>query len=63
MGKGWECSHLCHPSAPQMWVYSLYRVMQGLVKPLHQEHRSFHLSARLGLHNKRLLSKMAGSEA
>ena len=59
MGKGWECSHSCHPSAPQMWVYSLYRTMQGLVKPLRQEHRSFHLSARLGMRTQRLLRTMA----
>ena len=23
-GKGWECAHYCHPSAPQLWTYHLY---------------------------------------
>jgi hypothetical protein len=25
---GPECSHYCHPSSPQLWVYMLYRTLQ-----------------------------------
>ena len=55
MGKGQECGHYCHPSAPQMWLFSVYRTCVALVKPLHQ-HTTLRLSARLGIHAKRLLS-------
>ena len=27
--RGLECTHFCHPSAPQTWVVALYRALQG----------------------------------
>lgn len=29
-GAGWECTHYCFPSAPQVWVYHLLRKLQEL---------------------------------
>ena len=29
-GAGWECTHFCFPSAPQVWVYHLLRKLQDL---------------------------------
>ena len=29
-GAGWECTHYCVPSAPQVWVYHLLRKLQEL---------------------------------
>ena len=29
-GAGWECTHYCFPSAPQVWVYYLLRKLQDL---------------------------------
>lgn len=29
-GAGWECTHYCFPSAPQVWVYHLLRKLQDL---------------------------------
>lgn len=29
-GAGWECTHYCFPSAPQLWVYHLLRKLQEL---------------------------------
>eukprot|EP00884_Botryococcus_braunii_P006385 jgi/Botrbrau1/15748/Bobra.4_1s0116.1 len=34
VGRGWECGHYCHPSAPQMWVYFTYTALQRHVQPL-----------------------------
>ena len=27
---GPECSHYCHPSSPQLWVYMLYKTLEGV---------------------------------
>lgn len=27
-GQGYECTHFCHPSAPQAWVHSLFRALR-----------------------------------
>ena len=27
MGRGWECTHYCHPSAPQVWVWELSQAL------------------------------------
>ena len=29
-GHGLECTHFCHPSAPQLWVYRLYETLAQL---------------------------------
>ena len=29
-GHGLECTHFCHPSAPQLWVYRLYATLDQL---------------------------------
>ena len=34
MGRGLECGHYCHPSAPQLWVHALYGAMQLHVVPM-----------------------------
>lgn len=34
VGRGWECGHYCHPSAPQMWVYFTYTALKAHVQPL-----------------------------
>ena len=28
-----ECGHFCHPSAPQIWVWSLYEVLRKHAPP------------------------------
>jgi elongator complex protein 2 len=29
-GAGLECTHFCQPSAPQLWLYLLYKTLQGI---------------------------------
>ena len=55
MGKGLECGHYCHPSAPQLWLFSLFRTMQALVKPLDKNVTTVRLSVRLRRHSTTVL--------